>query len=85
MLEAMAQGTAVITSSGTSTEEVVGDCGVVVDPSDVDALRAEIDRLLADDEERNRLGRAGLNRATSLFTWDKTAEALQSAYEAAMA
>jgi len=85
VLEAMAQGTAVITSSGTSTEEVVGDCGVVVDPSDVDALRAEIDRLLADDVERDRLGRAGLNRATSLFTWEKTAKALQSAYEEAMA
>jgi glycosyltransferase involved in cell wall biosynthesis len=85
VLEAMAQGTAVITSSGTSTEEVVGDCGVVVDPSDVDALRAEIDRLLADDVERDRLGRAGLNRATSLFTWEKTANALQSAYEEAMA
>lgn len=85
VLEAMAQGTAVITSSGTSTEEVVGDCGVVVDPSDVDALRAEIDRLLADDAERDRLGRAGLDRATSLFSWEKTAKALQSAYEEATA
>ena len=84
VLEAMAQGTAVITSSGTSTEEVVGDCGVLVDPTDVDALRAAIDRLLADDAERDRLGRAGLNRATSLFTWEKTAKALHSAYEEAM-
>jgi glycosyltransferase involved in cell wall biosynthesis len=81
----MAQGTAVITSSGTSTEEVVGDCGVLVDPSNVDALRAAIDRLLADDVERDRLGRAGLNRATSVFTWEKTAKALHSAYEEAMA
>jgi glycosyltransferase involved in cell wall biosynthesis len=84
VLEAMAQGTAVITSSGTSTEEVVGDCGVVVNPSDVDALRAEIDRLLADDAERDRLGSAGLERATSVFTWEKTASALQRAYEAAL-
>jgi glycosyltransferase involved in cell wall biosynthesis len=58
---------------------------VVVDPSDVDALRAEIDRLLADDAERDRLGRAGLDRATSLFSWEKTAKALQSAYEEATA
>jgi glycosyltransferase involved in cell wall biosynthesis len=47
--------------------------------------RAAIDRLLADDAERDRLGRAGLNRATSLFTWEKTAKALRSAYEEAMA
>ncbi len=84
VLEAMAQGTAVITSAGTSTEEVVGECGVVVDPSDVEALRASIDALLGDEQERNRLGGAGLERATSVFTWQKTAAALQHAYDEAM-
>jgi len=85
VLEAMAQGTAVITSSGTSTEEVIGDCGVVVDPSDVDALRMAIDGLLGDDAERARLGRAGLERAVTVFTWEKTAGALHQAYDEAMA
>ena len=85
VLEAMAQGTAVITSSGTSTEEVVGDGGVVVDPSDVVALREAIDRLLADDDERLRLGQAGQKRATTVFSWESTALALQHAYDEAMA
>ena len=36
--EAMAQGAAVATSSGTSTEEVAGGAAVLVDPFDVDAI-----------------------------------------------
>jgi glycosyltransferase involved in cell wall biosynthesis len=84
VLEAMAQRTAVITSSGTSTEEVIGDCGVVVDPADVDALRMAINGLLGDDVERERLSQAGLERATTVFTWEKSAVALQQAYDEAM-
>jgi glycosyltransferase involved in cell wall biosynthesis len=80
----MAQGTAVITSSGTSTEEVVGDCGVVIDPSDVEMLRSEIDRILADDAERARLGRAGFDRALSAFTWEATARKLERVYNEAL-
>lgn len=85
VLEAMAQGTAVITSAGTSTEEVVGECGVVVDPDDVVQLRRAIDRLLSDDDERARLGLAGLERARSDFSWERTALSLQRVYDEAVA
>ena len=40
VLEAMAQGTPVVTSRGTSTEEVAGGAAVLVDPLDVDAIAA---------------------------------------------
>ncbi len=60
VLEAMAQGTAVVTSAGTATAEVVGDAGVLVDPPDVDGLTDALARLLDDDGERRRLGAAGL-------------------------
>ena len=83
VLEAMAAGTAVITSSGTSTAEVVGESGVVVHPDDVDGLAAEISRLLVDDGERERLAAAGRDRAERVFTWEATASALVSAYERA--
>jgi len=84
VLEAMGQGTAVITSAGTSTEEVIGDCGIVIEPGNVDELRAAIHRLLDDDQERERFGRAGLERASTLFTWEKTAQALQAVYDEAV-
>ena len=38
VLEAMAQGTPVVTSRGTSTEEVAGGAAVLVDPFDVDSI-----------------------------------------------
>ena len=84
VLEAMAQGTAVITSAGTATEEVVGDAGIVVEPADVDALGSALSHLLDDDAERLRLGRLGLERARQEFTWDATAALLEAAYFEAM-
>ncbi len=83
VLEAMAAGTAVITSSGTSTAEVVGECGITIDRDDVEGLAAAISELLDDDTERDRLAAAGRDRAERVFTWEATATALVSAYERA--
>jgi glycosyltransferase involved in cell wall biosynthesis len=82
VLEAMAQGTAVVTSAGTSTEEIVGDDGVVVDPTDIEALAAAIGGLLADDDRRARVAEAGRRRAASM-TWEQTAARTEAAYERA--
>ncbi len=84
VLEAMAQGAAVVTSSGTSTQEVVGATGVAVDPNDIGALSAAIDALLLDDDERDRLGREARLRAKTM-TWADTARRTESAYERALA
>ena len=54
------------------------------DPSDVETLRSEINRILADDVERARLGRAGFDRAMSAFTWEETARKLEQAYNEAL-
>ncbi|HVX31174.1 MAG TPA: glycosyltransferase family 1 protein [Nitrolancea sp.] len=71
-LEAMACGTPVVTSNTSSLPEVVGDAGLMVDPLDVDALAAAIDRLLTDSELSSGLIARGLSRA-QLFTWERTA------------
>ena len=84
VLEAMAQGTAVITSRGTATEEVAGDAGLLVDPRDVDELAAAMDSLLADPDERVRRGAAGVARAAT-FTWERTAAAYAQLYRDAAA
>jgi len=83
VLEAMAQGTAVITSAGTATEEVVGECGVVVEPSDAEALGAAMQKVLGDDQLRGRLGEAGRIRADTVFSWKATSDALASVYREA--
>lgn len=79
VLEAMAQGTPVVTSKGTSTEEIAGDAGVLVDPRDPASIAAGMRSLLEDASAAKRLAEAGASRAAG-FTWPKTAEALASAY-----
>jgi len=80
VLEAMAQGTPVITSSGTATEEVAGGAAELVDPTDLDALAGSMDRLLDDRTHRLRLAAAGRVRAAAM-TWDATADVIMAAYD----
>jgi len=80
VLEAMVQGAAVVTSATTSTAEVAGDAAVLVDPLDVDAIAAAMQRLLDDPELVERIGVAARERAAT-FTWARTAEAMVAAYQ----
>ena len=82
VLEAMAQGTPVVTGSGTATEEVCGDPASVVDPTDVEALAAAIDAVVGDDAEHDRRSVAARRRA-SQFSWEATASHVRAAYEGA--
>ncbi len=84
VLEAMVQGAAVITSGATATAEVVGEAGLLVDPLDVDAIAAAIERLLGDPDLATRLGAAARHQAAT-FTWERTAAATTEAYRAALA
>jgi glycosyltransferase involved in cell wall biosynthesis len=79
VLEAMAQGTPVVTSRGTATEEVAGEAGSLVNPGDVDGLVAAIAALLDDPAQRDRASAAALVRAAEL-PWRRTADGLADAY-----
>jgi alpha-1,3-rhamnosyl/mannosyltransferase len=77
ILEAMAQGTPVVTSVGTSTEEVAGGAAVLVDPQSEESISNGIDEALRDADI---LGRRGRERAAQA-TWGKTAEATARIYD----
>ncbi len=81
VLEAMAQGTPVVTSTGTSTEEVAGDAAVLVDPFDVGAIA---DGLAAARSDAAHLADRGLARARSL-TWRSTARRTLDVYRELLA
>jgi glycosyltransferase involved in cell wall biosynthesis len=76
-LEAMACGTPVIASNRSSLPEVVGDAALSVDPEDTRAIAAAIHRLFTEDALAYTHSALGLERA-KLFTWEKTARAVQS-------
>jgi glycosyltransferase involved in cell wall biosynthesis len=70
--EAMAFGRPVVAAAGGALLELVadGETGMLVPPRDASALRAAVERLLADRELRVRLGRAARARARERFGWD---------------
>ena len=72
VLEAMACGTPVITSTGSSLPEVAGDAALLVDPESVQQIATAMDRLVRDGELAASLRRRGLIRATA-FSWDASA------------
>ena len=77
--EAMAQGAPVVTSAGRSTEEVAGGAAVLVDPLDVDSIRAGIVEAAA---RAGELAAAGRARAADL-TWEAAAERTLAVYREA--
>jgi glycosyltransferase involved in cell wall biosynthesis len=79
VLEAMAQGTPVVTSVGTSTAEVGGEAALLVDPDDVEEIARAIDRVLGDHVLAASLGEASVRRAAT-FTWDRCARSLATIY-----
>lgn len=79
VLEAMACGTPVVTSTISSLPEVAGDAALLVDPLDIDALAAALRQLLADESLRAGLRARGLARAAT-FTWERSARQLLEVY-----
>ena len=81
-LEAMQCGVPVIAGNQTSLPEVVGEAGVLVDPFDVDALAAAIEKVISDSDLREELSVQGLARA-QLFNWRETARQTLAVYRKA--
>jgi glycosyltransferase involved in cell wall biosynthesis len=79
VLEAMAAGTPVLTSTRSALPEVAGDAAVLVEPGDTESLGAAL-RLLAREEDLRRdLAGRGMARAR-LFTWEKAARETWDVY-----
>jgi glycosyltransferase involved in cell wall biosynthesis len=74
VLEAMACGTPVITSSVSSLPEVAGDAALLVDPIDEGAIASAMAALLNDATLGAQLRQAGLQRAQQ-FSWATTGAA----------
>ncbi len=83
VLEAMACGTPVLCSSGSSFPEVAGDAAVMVDPHDVEAIREGLRSLLRDRELRESYRERGFRQAAR-FSWRRAAEETLAIYRRVM-
>lgn len=78
--EAMAAGTPAIVADRASLPEVVGDAGIVVEPSDTERIVEHIRTLQHDNAYRQRYQAAGRKRAQR-FTWKRCVDRLVDTFE----
>lgn len=72
LTEAMACGTAIVTSSVNGLEELAGNAALLVDPASPDEIADALARVTGDPGLRERLSRTARQRS-ALFSWDKCA------------
>ena len=72
-LEAMTHGVPVVGGDAGALPELIDGAGLTVDPEQPEAIAAALERLLADESLRRRLGEEGRRRAAG-YSWQVAAE-----------
>jgi glycosyltransferase involved in cell wall biosynthesis len=85
VLEAMACGTPVITSTASSLPEVAGPNGAacLINPADTAALAQAMAAVMSQPDLRRDMAQQGRARA-GLFRWEKTARQTVNVYQKAL-
>ena len=79
----MTIGVPVVAANRGALPEVVGDAGLLVDPTDPVALADAIERILGNARLTSICVRRGFERALA-YSWDASAKALIEAYRKAI-
>lgn len=72
VIESMASGTPVLTSTAGSLPEIADNAALCVDPHSVDAIKAGMETLVHDADSYREFQQKGKQRSAQ-FTWDRTA------------
>jgi glycosyltransferase involved in cell wall biosynthesis len=85
LVEAMAAGLPIVTTGiGAAPEVIEGTDQILVEPASPGAAAAALQRLLADDGLRRRVGEQGVRRARTLSDPDEAHAVLAGALETAV-
>jgi glycosyltransferase involved in cell wall biosynthesis len=79
-LEAMACGTPVLVANTSSLPEIVGDAGLLFDPSDPEDIAQKIFELISSPDLRQKLKAAGLKRV-QCFSMEKMIKSYLEVYQ----
>jgi glycosyltransferase involved in cell wall biosynthesis len=83
VLEAMAQGTAVVCADIPALREVAGDAACLVGPDDVEGWTAALRALLGDEARRGELAARGRARVQG-YSWQRCVEGTVAVYAEAL-
>lgn len=84
VLEALACGASVVTSSDTVMAEVAGDTASLVKVGDIQGLSDSLSEVVASSDERRALRSVTARSRAERFTWDATMAAHLDAYHLAL-
>lgn len=84
ILEAMACGTAVVSSDSSSMPEVGGDAAIYCNSSNTHEIKEAIETLIYNKELREKMQNLGLERV-KLFSWEKSAKEHLAVFEKVLA
>ena len=79
VVEAMTEGCPVITTTSSSLPEVAGDAASLVDPLNAEEMAEAMQRVLQDEELRQRMIAAGRVQAKR-FSWEENARVYREIY-----
>lgn len=79
LLEAMAAGAAIITSTAGGCPEVVGEAALLAEPKNPESIRRQLLRLVESEPLRRQLSKAAVQRAEQ-FRWALIADRYLEAY-----
>lgn len=80
LIESMACGKALIATLSGSIPEIVGEAGILVQPSDYLSLYLALKKLILDQSLREGLGRKGRERVLKLYDLQIVSNQIKSAY-----
>ncbi len=83
VLEALACGTPVVTTSATSLPEVVGEAGFAIDPDDARGMAGAIIATIVQDDLAKELRATAVTQAAK-FSWEDTAVKTLQVYDEVM-
>jgi glycosyltransferase involved in cell wall biosynthesis len=73
LVEAMSFGVPVVASNVSSLPEIVGDSGILVDPTNVSSIKDGVELLMINKKLRNSLSKNAFQRS-QLFSWSNASK-----------